>query len=156
MQQLRYRLAVEVVEVDYAYLAAESRDVADDLGGLCLADCELVLSGVELLDHFNERLDREGVVLRGDAELLLDIALADVLLGEDVELSDHLPRVLQELRAVVGERDATTAAVENLNAYLALELLYRRRQRRLRDVELLRCFVHGARLGNSEYVFELL
>ena len=118
MKQLGYGFAVEIVEVDYAYLAAHSRNIAYDLRRFGLADRKLVLRGIEFLDHFHKGFHCKRIVLGGDSELFLYIALAYVFLGEDIELSDDLTGVLYKLSSVIRKGNASAAAVvEMLNQW---------------------------------------
>ena len=77
------------------------------------------------------------------------MALARVMLLEHVGLFDDLPRIGEEFVSLVGERDAAVGAREDPNAKLALELLDRNREIRLRCVHALCRSAHGPGLGDE-------
>ena len=148
-EDLRDDVAVEVAEVEDADLAAQACDVVDDLARLALADGEIVFGGVEALGHLHEGLDREGIVLRRHAELLFQLRQRLILV---VDLSG----IVDELLPVVRQRHAASAAVEDGDAELTLQLLHRAGERGLGDVEPFRRLVHRAGLGNDDGIVELL
>ena len=123
-EQLGQGLAVEIIEVDYAYLASESCNIADYLRSLGLADSKFIFRGVKMLYHLHESLYRKGVVLGGNAELLLYAALADVFLCQNVELSHYLSCVLDKLGTVIGKSNSPAAPVEYLYSYFLFKLLH--------------------------------
>ena len=145
-EDLRDDVAVEVAEVEDADLAAQACDVVDDLARLALADGEIVFGGIEALGHLHEGLDREGIVLRRHAELLFQRVGMRVLLRQRLILVVDLTGIVDELLPVVRQRHAASAAVEDGDAELTLQLLHRAGERGLGDVEPFRRLVHRAGL----------
>ena len=145
-------LAVEVAQVEDADVALERSDIFDDFPGAGFADGELVLVGIEQLDGFHEALDREGVVLRRDGELLLALARLAVLVHDDFVMVVQLARVRDEFLALVGERYAAARAVEDEDVHLVFEVADGGRERRLGYVELLGGLVKGAGFCDSDGV----
>lgn len=155
-EDLRDDVAVEVAEVEDADLATQACDVVDDLARLALTDGEIVFGGVEALGHLHEGLDREGIVLRRHAELLFQLVGMRVLLRQRLVLVVDLTGIVDELLPVVRQRHAASAAVEDGDAELTLQLLHRAGERGLGDVEPFRRLVHRAGLGNDDGIVELL
>ena len=100
---------VEVAEVEDSDFALHADNVVDNLLGAALADSKLVLVGAELVYQLDKALDREGIVLGGDAELLFALALA-VALADILDLVVRLARVAHELHSVAGQRNASARA----------------------------------------------
>ena len=84
---------VEIVQVKNSNLAFEVFDIGDDVVGSGFVDGELVLVHSELLDHFHEGIDREGVVLHGHAEFFLGALFRNVLGFNQGVLLYHLTGV---------------------------------------------------------------
>ena len=87
-----------------------------------------------MLYHFDKALDRKGIMLGGDAELLFQISVFAVFFKQIIILRQHLARIANELQAVVCRRDASAAAVKDRDTQLLFKLLQGRRQRRLCDI----------------------
>lgn len=152
VEQALDHLAVEVAQVEDADVALERGDVFDDFLGARFADGEFVLVGVEQLDGFDEALDGEGVVLRGDGELLLALAGLAVLVHDDFVVVVQFTRVRDEFFALVGERYAAAGAVEDEDVHLVFEVADGGRERRLGYVKLLGGLVEGAGFCDSDGV----
>jgi hypothetical protein len=87
-----------------------------------------------------------------DAKGCADAAGAPCLGDGHVHANEHLARFVGEGRAGLGWRDPAAPTVEEFNAQLGLQLSYRLRKRRLRDVEALRRTPEVALLGDGEEV----
>ena len=75
---------------------------------------------------------------------------------EHIGLLDDLPRVAEQLRPVVGERDAAVASREDGDAQFAFELFDSRGQVGLGGVEVVRRGVYRAVLRDGDEVAQLL
>jgi hypothetical protein len=74
-------------------------------------------------------------VLRRDAQQAPRGRTAEVALFEQLHLLDDLAGIAEELGAVIGEAHTSRRADEERAADARLEVLHRRRHRRLRDVQ---------------------
>ena len=63
-EQLVNDLPVEIVPIEDAYLAAERPDILNDVPGAGLTELEFVFGHLSGLDHPDEGVHRERVVLR--------------------------------------------------------------------------------------------
>ena len=154
-QHLADHVLVEVRQVDDADLRKHVRDLVDDVLRAGLTDRELVLVGLDGVDHLDERLDGEHVVLRGHGAQLLARLRVLVALLKQVGLVEHLTGVSEEFGAVHRQGDALRGTSEDLDAELVLQFLDRRAQRRLGDVQFMRRLVHGSALDDLHDVFQL-
>ena len=154
-QHLADDVLVEVGQVDDADLRQHVGDLVDDVLRAGLADRELVFIGLNGTDHLHERLDGEHVMLRGYGAQLLAWLRVLIALLQQGSLIEHLTSVGEEFRAIHGQRDSLGRAGEDLDAQLVLEFLHRGTQRRLRHVQLVRGFVHGAAFDDFDDVLQL-
>ena len=156
VQNLPDYAAVVVALVDYPHLAAESAHVLQHVHGPGFPYREVEIQRAEVLHHLDKRLDREGIMLRGHPEPPARAAALAVFLPQKLILLIHLPDVHQEICALRGDRNATAAAYKYLYSDLFFKLSDRTGKGRLRNKKPLRRTVHGAFLGNSQYIFHLL
>ena len=155
-QHLADHVLVEVRQVDDADLRKHVRDLVDDVLRAGLTDRELVLVGLDGVDHLDERLDGEHVVLRGHGAQLLARLRVLVALLKQVGLVEHLARVAQEGLALLGHNDTLVGALKDMHTHLVFEIADRRGNRRLRHKEPARGLGDAAAFGNFDDISELL
>lgn len=109
-QHLADHMRVVVGKVQNADLGTHVRDLIDDVLRSCLANGELVFIRFERVDHLDEGLDREHVMLCGDGAQLLARFRVLVPFLQQIRLVEHLPRIGEEFRAVDGQRNALRGA----------------------------------------------
>ena len=148
--------AIEIVEVEDSHLAAKRAHVVDNLRRRGLAHGELELLVIACLDHIDERLHREGVMLCRDGKARLRSLIALIARFKHVCLLDHLACVAQKLGAVGGEHDAAAAAREDRYSQLSFERFDGARDVRLSGIKVLSCGVNGAALGYRDEEAQLL
>ena len=156
LEQVVDVLAVEIAQVQNSDFALEACHVVDDVLGLYLAESEFVFVDIELFHHLHEGLDREGIMLRRNGELLLLLHGLVVTATESLVMVIQLVRLGHEFLAVRRKRHAAARAVENHDADLFFEVADSGRQRRLRNKQVLGSLVKGAHLGDTDYIAELL
>ena len=93
VENLLQDFAVEIIEVQDSNLTFEILYIGDNVIGPGFVDRELILIHSELLDHFHEGIDREGVVLHGHAEFFLGALFRNVLGFNQGVLLYHLTGV---------------------------------------------------------------
>ena len=149
-------LAVVVVHVEDADLAAERRDVADDVACARLENRKFVFICSEGAHGLDKGFDGEGVVLRGDAEAPLDLLAVSVFFHRELVHLINLRRVGEKFRSFICHGDAAARAEEDGDAEIGLELPHRRGQCRLRNEELPGGLVHRFCFRDYERVMYLL
>ena len=129
---------------------------SDHVARLGLTDRKFVLRGIKALHQLHKRLDGEGIVLRGHAELALDVFSAAVFIHQAFVLMVELTGIEQEFRAVLRRGHAAAGAVEQHDAQLLFQLPHRAGERGLRKIQLLGGAVERACLRDDEDIMELL
>lgn len=148
--------SVEIIGEEDPRFASKRSNVVDDLARCAFAKDEIVPASRKRVGGLHEGLHAEGVMLGRDGQARMVGVAFGVTLFKHVGLLDDLPRVTEQLRAVVGERDAAVASREYGDSQLALELLDRRRQVGLRCIEVVRRRVYGAVFGDGDEIAQLL
>ena len=93
VENLLQDFAVEIIEVQDSNLTFEILYIGDNVIGPGFVDRELILIHSELLDHFHEGIDREGIMLHGNTEFLLGLFLGNIFGFDQGVLFYHLTGV---------------------------------------------------------------
>ncbi len=155
-QQLFQYLPVEVVQIEHTHLAFAAAHVFQNFGGAAFVNAEGVLIRPELTGQLNEGLDREGIVLGGDAELLFHLPLEDESLFGEAVLADDLPGIGEKLFPLGGGDYAPVGAAEQREAQLLFQAVNAGGQTGLRQVQPLGGPVHGGFVRHGDNVDKLL
>ena len=149
-------LAVTTRQVENPQLAADVRDILDDLVRLLLAQGEVVARGVKLAYHIDERVHRKRVVLARHAEMWHATLVGLVLAFEQLGLLDDLAGIAQKRRALLGDRHALVCALEDMHAHLAFQLADSRRDGGLRHKKPACRLGDATALGDLRCIYKLL
>lgn len=106
------------------------------------------------LNHLDECIRRERVMLGRDAKALLRRFTQHEAVFQKVHLLYHLPGVSEELHTFFRQGDAAAASGEYLEPDFLLRRLQRRRQTRLGNMKLFRRLGDGTDLSHSDDVFQ--
>ena len=149
-------LAVAPRQVENPQLAADMRDVLDDLVRLLLAQGEVVARGVKLAYHVDERVYRKRIVLARHAEVRGATLVGLVLAFEQLCLLDDLAGIAQKRRPLLGDGHALVGALEDAHTHLAFQLADGRRDGGLSHKKPACRLSHAAALGDLRCIHKLL
>ena len=147
---------IETIQVEDADRAPVLGDVVQDFPGLRLADAEIILRAAVLSEQLGKCLDREGVVLRGDAELVPGRRLPQVLLPDQVHLLRDLPRVAEKFLTIGRHCNPVVCAVENADAELIFQLMDCGREARLGEKKPAGSLGDASRLRDENDIIQLI
>ena len=123
--QLPQHCLVKRVEVQDADLAFHLGDILQNLVGLCFPQAEIIVFSAARPNQRHKGIDGKGIMLGGNAELLLLPRVRQILFLDERRLFQHLPGIAQKDLALLGNRNATVSAGENGNAHLLFQLFQR-------------------------------
>lgn len=155
-QQLLQYPTVLLADVQYPDLAFQTADIAYHIDRPGLPQRQIILACIKMLGHFNERLDRKGIVLHGHSEYSAEGAVFSVGLYDVLVLLIQGADLHKKLLALRCGDHALMCAQKYRNADLCFHLLHGTGQGRLCNEQLFGCFVHGVTFLNGQQIIDLL
>ena len=114
---------VEVIQVENPDFTAQTGHVLYDFIRRRFADAEIILIPVIVLQQFDERFGCKGIVLAGNAELMLYRTMVKVLFFNEISLLYDLTRIREKFLAFGSHGDALAGTVEYFDTQFCFQVL---------------------------------